>query len=333
MALATSNLIRLPYTPDLTQAGIAYACRSLPYTYDRMGGSDFNRLRRIVSGKAVELAFRRYLQAQEVPYDNRGETPFTEPDRYDISLGGRRCDIKSFQIFHKERIRRLHRDPQSLLYASALVPRDQFTSDQRSDEEIYIFAFLTALTAEEPEETQRALTAGQPVYFVYPLPEHWARPLPWSSLGRLAVKAESSQPVTIELGGEESKSEFRSETLDLPPSRRILAKQEFFSLSYLHVAKVPTGRIGINSSRLNETLIIEPKDWGNIWIYGIEIFLAGYMTRGEFRRRARLLPAGSRVLQYNRTRTPNYAVALEYLHPVDDLLRRARAWAGKTTAS
>jgi len=40
--LTASDLIRLPFPPDLTEGGIAYAVRSLPYTYNRMGGSPFD---------------------------------------------------------------------------------------------------------------------------------------------------------------------------------------------------------------------------------------------------------------------------------------------------
>src|SRR5512145_3161542 len=105
--LPVASILRLPYPSDLTRAGITYALRSLAYTYDRMGGSPFMRLRRIVAGKAVELAFRRYLDAQQVPYDNLGATPFTDPDRYDVALGGHRCDVKSFLISRREAIRQV----------------------------------------------------------------------------------------------------------------------------------------------------------------------------------------------------------------------------------
>ena len=96
--ITAKDFIHLPFTPDLTEGGIAYACRSLNYTYNRMGGSPYARLRCIVGGVAVEQAFRHYLTSQDVPFDVKGMTPFTEPDRYDISLGGHRCDIKSFLI-------------------------------------------------------------------------------------------------------------------------------------------------------------------------------------------------------------------------------------------
>ncbi|MFO3796597.1 MAG: hypothetical protein ACK8QZ_04840, partial [Anaerolineales bacterium] len=68
LMLSPQDFISLPYTPDLTEAGITYACRSLAYTYNRMGIRLFERLRRIVAGIAVELALRRWLHAQGVPF-------------------------------------------------------------------------------------------------------------------------------------------------------------------------------------------------------------------------------------------------------------------------
>src|SRR5512145_1397877 len=115
--VSASDFIHLPYSRDLTEGGIAYAVRSLPYTYNRMGGSAYERLRRIVAGVAVELAFRRYLSEHEIPFDVMGATPFTDPDHYDVSFAGRRCDIKSFLISHREQIRAMKRNPQILLNA------------------------------------------------------------------------------------------------------------------------------------------------------------------------------------------------------------------------
>src|SRR5512145_1817614 len=102
--VSASDLIHLPYTSDLTEGGIAYAVRSLPYTYNRTGGAPYERIRRIVAGIAVELAFRRHLGEHHIPFDVMAAAPFTEPDRYDVSLAGRRCDIKSFLISYREQI-------------------------------------------------------------------------------------------------------------------------------------------------------------------------------------------------------------------------------------
>ena len=102
--LTTSDLLHLPYTPDLTEAGVAYALRSLPNSFERIGSKPYDRIRRVVAEVAVELAFRRYLSQENIPFDVMGATPFTEPDKYNVSLGGHRCDIKSFLISHREQI-------------------------------------------------------------------------------------------------------------------------------------------------------------------------------------------------------------------------------------
>src|SRR5687768_11289162 len=140
--ISSCDLLHLPYTRDLTEGGIAYAVRSLAYTYNRMGGSLYDRLRRIVAGVTVELAFRRHLTEQNIPYNVMGATPFTDPDKYDVSLGGRRCDIKSFLITYREQISQIQNNPNILLQAPALVPSDQHAGDCHSDYDLYLFAFL-----------------------------------------------------------------------------------------------------------------------------------------------------------------------------------------------
>src|SRR5688572_10475541 len=181
--ISPSDLIHLPYTRDLTEGGIAYAVRSLPYTYNRMGGSPYDRLRRIVAGVAVELAFRRYLSEHDIPYDVKGATPFTDPDRYDVSLGGRRCDIKSFLITHREQISNMQRCPNLVLQAPALVPSDQHAGDSLLDSDLYLFAFLPGLIATSQNDLKMVMEANQPHYFIHAMPESWARPSKWHPLG------------------------------------------------------------------------------------------------------------------------------------------------------
>ena len=120
--LTPSDLIRLPYTPDLTESGIAFALRSLAHSFDHKGSSPYDRLRRDVANVAVELAFRRYLSQQNIPFEVKAATPFTDHERYDVTLGGRRCDLKSYLISHRAQIAEMRRNPAVLLNAPALVP-------------------------------------------------------------------------------------------------------------------------------------------------------------------------------------------------------------------
>ena len=68
----------------------------------------------------------------------------------------------------------------------------------------------------------------------------------------------------------------------------------------------------------------DQRAWANIWVYGIEVFLAGWLPKAEFRALSRRLPAGSAVLQYPRTQTANRAVPVTALRPVSELAELVR---------
>ena len=324
--ISTSDFIHLPYTLDLTEGGIAYAVRSLAYTYNRMGGSPYNRLRRIVAGVAVELAFRRYLAEHEIPFDVLGATPFTDPDRYDVSLGGRRCDLKSFLIMHREKISEMKRNPQIVLNAPALVPSDQHAAEGHSPYDIYLFVFLSGLVAASREDLRKVIAGRQPHYLIHAMPESWARPSNWNPLGSLVIKSESQTTQSIEIGGQDAGREMRTVTLKVPPRTRVKVAEGFYSVAYIHLQSQPEARIGIHSRALQETHLISALDWGNIWVYGLDILLAGYLTREEFSRNASPVPPGSRVFQYDRTRTKNLAVMVSDLKPLSELFERVQQW-------
>ncbi len=326
--LTEKDFITIPHTPDMTQGGIAYACKSLAYTYNRMGSSPFKRLQRIVAGVAVELAFRRHLAREHIPHDNLGSTPFTDPDRYDISIGGRRCDLKSFLLIHKDQISQIRKNPALLLDAHALVPVDQMASSNLSDEDLYIFVFFTTLLTPNRDALEKARQAEQPIYMIYPLPKAWTRPDIWVSLGTLALKSDCTRQIKLEIGGQDCDHKPLSEHTKLQPGTRLTAERDFFALQYLHSPDLPDGPVGVHSPVLEETLIIDHLKWGNIWVYGMEIIFAGYMTRGEYRKRAQKIPAGSRVFQYPRTSTPNFVLPIKELHPLKNLFSKARAWSG-----
>ena len=320
--LTPSDLIRLPFTPDLTQGGIAYALRSLPYTYDRLGGTRFDRLRRIVAGVAVELAFQHWLTAQGMPFDVKGATPFTDPDHYDVSLGGHRCDIKSFLITHRQQITDMRRGPGLVLAAPALVPSDQHAAEGHGPHDLYLFAFLEGLITATPAETQAAFAAGQPSYILHNMPDAWVRPRIWAPLQPLVLKSEGPEPVRLEVSGQDAGRGFLAREVDLPPRVRIVLQEPFHSVSSLRIDKPAAARFGIHSKTLRRTHVIEPAGWGNIWVYGMEILLAGWISRQEFSDRATFVQPGSRVFQYDRTRAKNLAVPISSLHPMMELLRR-----------
>ena len=52
--LTAQDFVYLPYTPDMTQAGIHHACRSFPIPEDHLGGPVSSRLQRIIARNAAE---------------------------------------------------------------------------------------------------------------------------------------------------------------------------------------------------------------------------------------------------------------------------------------
>jgi hypothetical protein len=324
--LSTSDLIHLPYTTDLTEGGIACACRSLAGTGERMGDSPLDTMRRMVAEVAVELAFRRHLTEQAVPFHVMGMTPFTHPEHFDISLGGHRCILQSYPVTRRNLITQLHRDPSSLLEAPVLIPVEQVAAEDHRPDDLYAFAFLLGLVAVTPEDVHKALAASQPVFLVHLLPETWARPVSWITLQKLALKSECGAPVGVEIGGQDGGRNFITARLELSPRQRMLVDLDFHSLAYIHAASQPEARIGIHSPLRGEPYLIPAHAWGNIWIYGMEIILTGWLTHEAFRRKARVLNAGARTFQMEQTREKNLLVPVRDLNPLGRLLEKVRQW-------
>ena len=68
-----------------------------------------------------------------------------------------------------------------------------------------------------------------------------------------------------------------------------------------------------------EAYVIQPTEWGNIWVYGLEIFLAGYLSYEDFGQRAVALAPNSKVFQYEHTRVKNLSLPVSSLKPMKKL--------------
>jgi hypothetical protein len=100
----------------------------------------------------------------------------------------------------------------------------------------------------------------------------------------------------------------------------------FYSVAVLYVKNIPSARLGIHSPVLKEAYLIPQLEWKNIWVYDMDIILAGFISRGEFRQRAKLIAPNSRTFQYDHTKTKNLAVPVSELNPLPDLFARVREW-------
>lgn len=320
--ITANDLIRLPYTPDLTEGGIAYALRSLTNTFEREGRSPYDRLRRVVANIAVELAFRRFLSQNEIPFEVKAAAPFTDHERFDVILGGRRCDIKSFFISRRGQVMSIRRDSSMLLNVPALVPSDQHASDGHSYNDLYVFTFFTGLIAASQDDLRKAVAKKQPHYLVHVMPEAWRKPLNWNPLGVLTLKSESAEELIVEISGQDEGRDVKRKTVSLPPGTKITINESFHSITSLHVRRVPEARVGIRCEAIPAAHIVSPFEWGNLWVYGMDIFLAGWISYEEFGRRANTLLPNSKVFQYDRTRVKNLSLPIRQLKPLKTLFEK-----------
>ena len=322
MTVGTGDFLHLPYTPELAAGAISYALHWLPQSYRRSGHTLYDHLRRIVAAAAVELAFRRCLSEKEIPFEVKSALPFSDAELYNVWLGGRRCEIQSFLISHRQQILQMKRSPQILLEAPALVASDQNAAEGHLNSDIYIFTFLAGLVTATEDELQQVIRTDQPYFLLHVMPDSWSRPSKWTPLGALTLKSESEQTQVIEIGGRESGGAMRVLEVELRANERIQADERFFSIAYVHSKSKPDGRIAIHSPERKETHVIGPSDWANLWVYGTDILLVGYLSREEFNRRASFIREGARVFQYDRTRTKNLAVSVCDLKPLAELFER-----------
>jgi hypothetical protein len=325
--LRADDFVHIPYTPDLNQVGIHSACRWLALVHEYPKGSVGEPLRRILGEKAVDLAFRRSLSTSGVPFDSLGNAPFTDPEHYDVILGGRRCEVKTIPISQERHARGLRRHPDWLLQISVQVSEEQLFATQRSDLDLFIFSFI--LTAPQPRPAGRRVfpQARAPQFLIHPLPKHWAQPTGWAAMGMVNFKNELSPNLALEIGGQDSHHQFTTEQILLPAGTPCQNQQEFYTLAYLYTQNTPRGRLAIQCPKLKETYLIQPGAWEDIWIHGTEVILAGWMSRADFRQNAARLPRGSRPIQSIPAHTPHRWLPIAALHPMSELFEAARLWA------
>lgn len=301
--LGVNDLKHLDYSQDLTQAGIAYLGRHLHHVGARRRNLEFNALRQLVAEKAAELTLIRHLARQEIPHQISAVRSLASRAS-GISLGGRPLFLHVQFVSRPRAIERLLKDPTQHIRQAFPLDAARLEDSQALDG-VHLAARLLGEVTKGPRDLR------EPHYLMIPLNAEWARPSAWRPLGQLAFKLEAGEQLDLELGGLDQGRRFMQNSLSLVPGERQVLESDLFSLSYLRAGSLPGGRLGVSSGGTGLRHIAAPKDWGNLWIYGQQITLLGYLSGRNLmakRRQRNKLPA-------------------EHLNSIDDLFARARAWA------
>jgi hypothetical protein len=322
--LSAADFIHLPCTQDLGEAGCAYIRRRLALARAGKNETTERQLRRTVAEVAVELAFRRYLSQQSIRIAIAANTPFIDPDRYELSLGNRRCELTTYLISHGKQAALLYQDSSLMLQGEALIPSDEFAAEYHREDDIHIFAFLLAGETGLRGKAAAAIGASPPAFWLYCLPKEWARPAHWLPFKDLALRNETNAPFSVELGGMDHRHELLTTRLELPPLVSTKVQEAFYSLAYVHALGPTRARLRLDRPAAGAHCSISPGSWANLRLEGMEIVLAGWLSHEEFRRRATYLNAGARTLSFDRTRVKNRMVRMVELEPLASLLEPYR---------
>ncbi|MBN2044650.1 MAG: hypothetical protein JW757_06500 [Anaerolineales bacterium] len=307
--------IHLPYSPDLAATGVQEVLYSLTHPARHLFFHSFDAMRLRAANNIVSLAFRRYLADQDVPHQFAASLSFTEADRYELSIGGRRC-IPVAQLVCGDQT------GEEMLYLL-----DQHGRTMYRDVDIYLFFYLFGSVTRSRDETDAALFSGQPVCLVHQTPESWASPEHWDGLGRLVVKSDSSAKVNLGLHGLDQQRGYRRYAVAVPPRKRIVVESSLHALGAVTTQTYPTGPVGLFSPILDDLHLIYPHTWGNIWVYGQKITGLGYITKANFDRQVRKL-SGSELASPNPClgEEETLCIRRSALTPLEDLFQRAREW-------
>jgi hypothetical protein len=280
---SSSDFIRLPFPSDLTQAGIAIASRRLASSSGPGKSIDFDTYRLYVAQTSVALAFQRYLLDQRVPFQIRENSPFTEPEQVTLLLGGRLCDVETRLITGENLFRKLSADPDRLLETSIQIPARLQSADQYHSSDLVLFAIAAARVTGDRKELVRTAESGDPLVCIHRLPEAWRQPDVRKALGQLSLRYAGDAPLLVDLYGLGLHQGLCTEQVSLQPQAWVESKYEYRSLSSLHAGAIPAARVEIRSKAHRHAYTIMPLQWRNLWLYGQEIILTGYLPFEEIR--------------------------------------------------
>jgi hypothetical protein len=329
--LQEDDLIHLVFTPDLTEAGIAYASQAVAGKYPLLAElpehhpkTALDQIQQLVLDKAVELAFRRLLVEQQVAFETAAGSASGRFPHFNLLLNGWRCIFQSCWIDQPVTVGQVYSQPGSLLQSAALLPACQVIAWLPGEKDLYLFAFVMGRALKRVGESEQSPAEDKPVYLTINPPRAWSNPEPHSRLGRLELISEGGSTLDLTLRGSTSTQNTQSERLSLVPGERVLSQLSYHALLELHTRQLPTARIRITTPTQPHSLIITPLVWRNLWLEGCDIYLGGYISHPEYSRRSRRVEPGSRVFPGILIREKARILKVAELHPVRELLEQMR---------
>lgn len=310
--IGASDLVRIPYNAELCRAGIEVACQRLAVS-GPTGKPVHGGLRRMAMQASAELALRRYLQARQARYEIIPRNPFDKPVEYELLLDGRRCTLVIQAITRQALVESALKQDSLLLEGYFTMPLAELALGERREADLYLFA---CVLAQELPRRRDALAQDGGALWLYLFPERWRHPPRWAPLGKVLLSTKAAGPLEVLITGWDAARSLVNESLAFHPDEPVRPRTQFYSLVSLRANRPPEREIGLTCSRFTRPLVIAPMQWSNVWVYGKQIILMGWLTQGEIRRG--WLANRSRLATFS-NQAESVSIPIRRLHPLREL--------------
>ena len=293
---------------------------------ERYGALKLDILRHEAARAAAELAFRRFLEAEGVSYKVTVETLQADSGWGTSLLGGRRCELEVILAETRVGGNSIRKDAGVIKHSQVSAKRHTQMAAGQEGSDLLVFALAYVGMKRSREESVRAIDAGKPVQMAALLPDKWMHPTDWGPIGEIKLGNDSEAAILLEMVGCDKGRQVLVEEMNLAGKGLALLEGEFFSLGSLYSREAAEKPISIQLGKKSRTFSIGSHQWGNVWVYGREVVVLGYLPRNEYQRRAKVRLGARRL---NGSDISSRGVRVRELRPIDDLLARSRKWARK----
>ncbi len=329
MSVDLSDFSKLPCSPELISAGIAFTCRSHLRLFMTRSRVPISHLRRLCADSIASVALRRWLTSETIPHGLVPTAPLTEPHTYQITLGGRRLQLVNHLISNRRHIRKLGRNPQ-LLLQTGIAAADTHTAAARlSPGDLLAYSFLIANVCHDHSETKRRTDAKEMASLLAIPPRAiWRQQRPWQPLGQLVLTNSDDHRLDLELCGLSTDRSAAIEHVSIPIGQSKQITTTWHNLLHVHTVHTPKATLRIQCPVRSTEWFITPSSWSNLWLYQPRLLLLGWLTKREFERVATPRSRMDQALQVRRPRRNDSIIQVQALRPIRELLQKARHMQG-----
>ncbi len=304
--ITVEDYIYLPFTPDLIRGSLSHAIHLLPYIHTQFADEVYQKFQHLAEATAVELALRRFLSQQNIPFVVQKSLSFAHHDQYDIFMAGRRLMLQVLQFENDL--------PLDLLSTQVILPSEHHRTIEPSGRNMYLFAVIV-------KSKPKTIMNGR--YLLHILPGFWRQPQKWNPLGGLTCKYAGLARIKLEITGQLANQEIFSSRINLDPGEQAVIQVRYYSISSVHVDQTPADLIGIKSPERKKVYLIQPDQWRDVWLAGSRVILIGTIGFEEFTHRSTLIRPGVKIIPYGSIDEKSMGFPIRELKPVGALFDQA----------